>query len=373
MSDLKTITQSLLLPVTQRFTLPQSFIYFVTSRCNAACDFCLYYDQLNNTDKGHVELTAEEVRKITVQYGSLHYLGISGGEPFIRKDLAELCQAFVDNCQVRVIDIPSNFYYGERMVEFVHAFFAKNPSVTLDLQFSLDNLGEKHDESRKVKGLFEKAIAHFKTLYALKKQYPNLMMKVNLVYLPSNKADLRNIISQLHEMISFDRIQLTYSHSLLAKDSLPSSETLEDLKTFFAIGQEADLLGNDANHYDIYALGLRALKKVYRHLLNNAVTGGKNTGSYCEAGKNIVVMNEAGDIFPCEILWDEKIGNVRNSNFSIQKILEQDAYTQFRKKYLGKGKCNCTWSCAMNTEVSVSYKYFPQLAVNAFSLILNRK
>ena len=373
MPDFKTVSQSLLLPVSQRFSLPQSFIYFVTSRCNAACDFCLYYNQLNNTDKAHVELSPEEVRKVTAQYGQLHYLGISGGEPFIRKDLAELCQAFVDNCNVRIIDIPSNFYYGERMVEFVHAFFAKNPSVTLDLQFSLDNLGEKHDESRKVKGLFEKAIQNFKQLYELKKKYSNLMMKVNLVYLPSNKTDLGDIISQLRQIISFDRMQVTYPHELLSKDNRATAETLEDLQTFFGIAQQADFLDANANKNDLYALGLRSVKKIYRQLLQQAVTNEKNTGAYCEAGKNIVVMNEVGDIFPCEILWGEKIGNVRLSNFSVQQILKQDSYTQFRKKYLGKGKCNCTWSCAMNTEVSVSYKYFPQLAANAFSLMLNRK
>lgn len=373
MPDFKTLSQSLLLPITQQFTLPQSLIYFVTSRCNAGCEFCLYYDQLNNTDKAHVELTAGEVRKITEQYGHLHYLGISGGEPFIRKDLAELCQAFADHCGVQVIDIPSNFYYGERMVEFVHAFFAKNPNITLDLQFSLDNLGSKHDESRKIKGLFEKAIQNFKTLYALKTIYPNLMMKVNLVYLPSNKHELQVIISQLCEMISFDRLQLTYPHRLIAKENKPDAETLDDLQHYFTLAQQADLTGHDAGRTDLYALGLRSVKKIYRQLLQQAITGVRNTGAYCQAGKNIVVMNEAGDIFPCEMLWHEKTGNVRQYDYSIKKVLANRAYQAFSQKYLGKGGCNCTWSCAMNTEVSVNYRYFPQLAVNAFSLLLNHK
>jgi MoaA/NifB/PqqE/SkfB family radical SAM enzyme len=373
MAAFKTIAQSLLLPIHQKFTLPQSLIYFVTSRCNASCDFCLYYDQLNNTAKDHIELTVEEVNKVASAYGKLHYLGLSGGEPFIRKDLAGICQAFINHCDVRVIDIPSNFFYGDKMVQFVHSFFKENPNVTLDLQFSLDNLGEKHDESRKVKGLFQKAIDNFICLYELKKTYPNLMLKVNLVYLPSNKHDLKNIINEIRKIIRFDRIQVTYPHSLLSEPIDDKENLINDLQNFFQIAAAADQLGSDADKNDIYSLGLRSVKKIYRKLLFQAVDGTLNTGKYCEAGKHIAVMNEVGDIFPCEILWNEKIGNVRDNNYSIKQVLATTPYEQFRKKYLGKGKCNCTWSCAMNTEVSVNYSYFPELAATALSLALNRK
>lgn len=373
MADIKTISQSLLLPLRQRFTLPQSFIYFVTSRCNAGCEFCLYYDQLNNREATHIELTVEEVRKITSKYGSLHYLGLSGGEPFMRRDLVELCQAFVDDCNVRVIDIPSNFYYGENMIAFVHAFFAKNKDVTLDLQFSLDNLGEKHDESRKVKGLFDRAISNFRALYALKANYPNLMLKVNLVYLSSNRVEMKEILDAIKAMLSFDRIQVTYPHYLLKNKTQNNDELLEDIEQFFAVAKEADLMGSASHAYDLYSLGLRSVKKIYREMLKQAVMFDKPTGNYCEAGRNIVVMNEVGDVFPCEILWDEKVGNVREHNYDIGQILANNSYANFRKKYLGKQKCNCTWSCAMNTEVSVSYKYFPTLASTAFSLYTNRK
>ncbi len=374
MPELNTIVKSLLLPASQRFALPQSLIYFVTSRCNAACDFCLYYEHLNNKSSNHHELSADEVRRVAALYGNLHYLGISGGEPFIRKDLTEICQAFVDNCQVEIIDIPSNFYYGERMTEFVHGFLSKNKDVTLDLQFSLDNLGEKHDKSRKVNGLFIKAIKNFRSLYELKREYPNLMLKVNLVYLPSNKNELRYILNELKTLISFDRIQVTYPHYSLENKIQPQKEYIDDLKLYFEIAQEADMMVSENSRNDLYSLGLRSIKKVYRKLLNDAVTGKKNTGSYCEAGKHIAVMNETGDIFPCEILWSEKIGNVRESEYSISAILLADLYKKFREKHLGHNNhCNCTWSCAFNTEVSVNYKYFPKLAANALSLVLNSK
>jgi len=81
MSEIATISRSLLLPVTQKFRLPQSLIFFVTSRCNARCPFCLYYEQVSNPVAAKEELTVDEVNRIAAHYGTLHYLGISGGEP----------------------------------------------------------------------------------------------------------------------------------------------------------------------------------------------------------------------------------------------------------------------------------------------------
>lgn len=371
MADFNTLAHSLLLPATQPFRLPQSLIYFVTSRCNADCDFCLYHIQLNNAATRHSELTAEEVNKIAALYGPLHYLGLSGGEPFIRKDIADLCQAFVKHCNVQVIDIPSNFFYGERMETFVHTFCSQNPDTTLDLQLSLDHLGEKHDQSRKVTGLFAKAMANFQRLSALKKQYQHLRLKVNVVFLPSNKNDLRQILAQLQILLPFDRIQLTYPHEQLNHSTPTEILNPEDLKLFFELAQTADQMQTQTPHPDLYALGLRALKKTYRQLLEQALIGTRNTGTYCEAGKHIAVMTEAGDVYPCEILWNEKIGNVREANYNIGKLLKAEDYKKFRAKYLGQtSNCNCTWSCAINSEVSVHYKYFPKMAVNALGLLL---
>ncbi|MCH2663714.1 hypothetical protein MK139_05180, partial [bacterium] len=92
------VLQSALLFREQKKALPQTLIFFVTSRCNARCDFCLYYDQITNPVAKERELTIPEVEKIARNYGNLHYLGLSGGEPFVRKDLEQICQAFIDHC-----------------------------------------------------------------------------------------------------------------------------------------------------------------------------------------------------------------------------------------------------------------------------------
>ena len=71
-------------------------ILYVTNRCNFKCDFCFYYAEV---DKGRkpTELTLEEIDKITKSAGRLLQLSMTGGEPFIRKDFAELTDIALNN------------------------------------------------------------------------------------------------------------------------------------------------------------------------------------------------------------------------------------------------------------------------------------
>lgn len=369
---MKNIIKSALLPITQKFYLPQQLIFFVTSRCNARCDFCLYGEQVNNPVSRQDELTLSEITKLSKKYGKLFYLGISGGEPFIRTDLDQICQSFIDFCDVSVIDIPSNFYFTENLIDTTEKIVSRNPGVNLDLQLSLDHIGQKHDKSRNVKGLFDKAINTFLLLEQLRKKFKNLRLKINIVYLNENKKDLDFITEEINNMVNPDRIQITYPHTLL-KGSISDSEHTNQVEHYIKKAEEIDSKYSKNELNDIYSLGLRALKKTYHQMLKEAVNGKKNTGSYCGAGKNIIVLNEKGDVFPCEPLWDQRIGNIRDSDYDIKKIVYGNNYKKFTKDFLGYNKCNCTYSCAINSGISTNYKYYPKLAIDAIKLYNAKK
>ncbi len=354
---IRTIKEALLVSHRQKNSLPQSVIFFVTSRCNAKCEFCLYYDQVDNPVPSGKELSSDEVEKIASVYGKLTYLAISGGEPFIRNDLLDLCSSFINHCDTAVVDIPSNFYYTDKMFKFTENFLKSHPRTMLDLQLSIDDLFEKHDESRKVKGLFDKAIYGFKKIKEFQKSYKNLRLKVNIIFLPENKSSLKNIYSFLNSELKPDRIQLTYPNEHFSTKKYEKIDNIND----YALAVRSLESLHTPSRTDLYALGMHAAKTVYRNLLYDAVKGKKNTGSYCEAGRHIVVINEVGDIFPCEPLW-KTVGNLRENNYDIKKILNSKRYKEFRNLHLGVNKCNCTWGCAFSTETSVKPKYLLSMA-----------
>ncbi len=353
----------------QRSALPQTLVFFVTSRCNARCSFCLYWDQINDPVPRSRELTVAEVERIADAYGPLHYLALSGGEPFVRRDLDPLCQAFIDRCGTSVVDIPSNFWFTDVMVDTLGPLVRRNPHTVFDIQLSLDHLGARHDESRKVEGLYERALASFRALQDLRAEAPNLRLKVSIVWLPSNRDDLDEIVTTVLREIDPDRVQLSYPNEVVAPSGA-GAETVDDVAAYTAAAQRVDEQSGDRGVRDLHTLGVRATKPVYHRLLADAVSGATPTGSHCEAGRWVVVIDEKGEVFPCEPLW-QSVGNLREHDYDLRAVLEGPAYQAFRAERLGPDRCSCTWSCAVLGSISNRPRFLPELAVRAGKLAID--
>src|SRR5882672_12972754 len=72
---------------------PPFMVVFINSICNLTCEHCFYWRNLNQRD----DLTFEEFRKLSLELGNFENLNLSGGEPFIRKEFADICALFIEN------------------------------------------------------------------------------------------------------------------------------------------------------------------------------------------------------------------------------------------------------------------------------------
>jgi molybdenum cofactor biosynthesis enzyme MoaA len=118
--------------------MPPDLIFFVTSRCNAHCDYCHFIKQIDDKARKAEELTLDEIDKIAKNYGKISKLSLSGGEPFIRKDIAEIVQAFIDHCGVGIVDIPTNGGFTASIIKQAKKILERNPFLVLELQLSID-------------------------------------------------------------------------------------------------------------------------------------------------------------------------------------------------------------------------------------------
>jgi MoaA/NifB/PqqE/SkfB family radical SAM enzyme len=135
-----------------------TIIFFVTSHCNATCETCFYWDELNQ--KG--DLSWDEIVKLSLNTPPFTDLWFSGGEPTLRQELPQIIDLFVRNNGVRYINLPTNGLKPNRIFEIAEHALSKNRDLELHVNIALDGLRESHDFMRGVPGNFEKPSLNYR-------------------------------------------------------------------------------------------------------------------------------------------------------------------------------------------------------------------
>src|SRR5215510_6192868 len=164
-----------------------TLIFFVTSHCNATCETCFYWDELNQ--KG--DLSWDEIVKLSQSTPPFTDLWFSGGEPTLRRELAEIIDLFVRNNGVRYINLPTNGLKPNRIYEVAEHVLLRNPRLELHINIALDGLRESHDFMRGVPGNFERALESGRLLRKLKPRFGlGLIVNINTVITRDNLEEI---------------------------------------------------------------------------------------------------------------------------------------------------------------------------------------
>nr|NIP27844.1 hypothetical protein [Phycisphaerae bacterium]NIX01870.1 hypothetical protein [Phycisphaerae bacterium]NIX31657.1 hypothetical protein [Phycisphaerae bacterium] len=86
----------------------------------------------------------------------------------------------------------------------------------------------------------------------------------------------------------------------------------------------------------------------------------------CVAGRKMITLTEKGLLTPCEMLYqlkptiDSNLGNVRDYDYDILKMLASDQAKKLRK-YIEDTHCSCSYECAALCNVVFHKKQWPGL------------
>lgn len=315
---------------------PSNIIFFVTSRCNSECRTCFYH--YKNT-KEEDELKLDEIVEISRKSKFVPFLSISGGEPFLREDLPEICIAFYENSSTTVFDIPTNCQNTELIVRSLARIAAGCPDSILQLDMSLDGLGELHDEIRGRRGSFARFNECYHELVKLKQKYRNIRLKINITYSKFNQKNVKSIVDYVEENYDINSISLSFIQDTprdAAAKEVGYSDYTDNLNFIYSF--------NEKNSTDYYSGILALIHKKALSLKNREIERGE-ISIRCKAVKDIVVIDETGNVFPCEPYFDRPMGNLRENKYDIKKIIDSPEASQLRKSIEEK-KCLCSWPCA---------------------------
>jgi MoaA/NifB/PqqE/SkfB family radical SAM enzyme len=337
--------------------------HFVTSTCNARCRHCFY--PINQKKD---ELSLEEIRRFVGTLPPIRLLLFSGGEPFLRKDLPEIIRAYHEQCRFFTTSIPTNGWSADKIGEMTQRICEIAPDLHLGVSVSLDGMAGYHDQVRRLPKLWDNGIATLHRLKALSRQFPNLTVGVNTVYMRENQADLEPLLQYV-----FDEVRPTF-HTLIFIRGNPLVDPT--LATDLDTGRYLALQGWLDDHYGAdrsWSAGWRGVRARARHEVNRQryeyiarqARGGAFEG-FCLAGEREFVMSETGDIFGCELI-EERIANVREMDYAYPKVLAAaDAFVAAKRARL----CRCTHEC--NTRTKILFDRRQALPIAAAALGLRR-
>ncbi|MBI4708684.1 MAG: radical SAM protein [Candidatus Portnoybacteria bacterium] len=342
---------------------PRDLIFFVTARCNAKCPHCLYRKQVDDQSRILQELKLEEIEKIARNYGRLVKLSISGGEPFIRKDLAQIIQLFDKYCQPSIIDIPTNGSLPEIAEKTVKEILKICRVPVLEIQLSLDGPKGIFEEISGIPDNYEKLFETFRRLEKIRQTDQRLKIKMNFTYVPQNKQYAQPLVFKLNQNYAFDRIQITFPHGHHIKNTVIDKLFYEE---FYNLSKKINLEVKPPSIWDWHSLIFRAIKMMRDDFLLKRIKN-SDMGQFCDAGKKMIVIDDIGNVYPCEPLWSE-VGNLRDTNFNMPIIVKNETYRSFREKYLGKNKCNCTWGNIAMDAIIHNPLYWPKILFYTFKI-----
>lgn len=340
---------------------PPYVVFFVTAKCNARCKMCFYWQQIEKSSEKK-ELTLDEINKISKKMPRFYSLAISGGEPFLRNDLAQIGKIFALNNQVRHISIPTNGLLTKSILEQTRDLCLSFPQTRVEIEFSLDGTQNIHDEIRNVPGIFNQAIKSIEQLIELEKELPNLRVKINTTFSKLNQNNIVELIDFIKNNLGVSRAGISVLHGAARQKEVQNYD-LELYKKAVDYLIKKRITSDKINFFDILMI---SIKHQARNLLIRAIEKNKYPLK-CHALKKFLVINEAGLVFPCEPV-NVPLGSLRENDYSILKILSSKKARAFSAQ-----NCYCTWGCSVLNNVLYSPFNLFAIFIISFKYFLKKK
>ena len=304
---------------------PPFLVLFINSICNMKCEHCFYWTSLNKRD----DLTKEEIFSLSDSLGRIENLNLSGGEPFLRKEFAEICRKFITTNGVRQIYVPSNGYFTDRCVAAVKDVLQEKELDMFVVELSLDGMPEFHDKFRVARHAFEYAMRTYDALVELQKQDPRLRIHSISTATDVNMEEIRKLTTYLYERCpNMDHHNLAIIRGDRKNPTLhgPKLQEYEDLYEYI----RRLWAPREVGRYGSIVEPMLQWGKVETVKQQRQVVP-------CMAGKISAVVYANGDVGVCEI--HKPIGNLRQKGFwDIWRSEEAKAL----RESIRRKECYCT-------------------------------
>lgn len=318
--------------------LPLSVVCSVSYRCNSKCKTCDVWRKPND------DFTLDEWDQTFQKLGaSPVYMTFTGGEPFMRKDLADIVTSAARHCRPSFVTIPTNGILEKSILRQVKQILADAPEIKLGVNLSLDGIDEQHDEIRGVPGNWEKARRTWAALKTI--DNPRLTLSIHTVVSKYNVHDVPRVFDELQTWapdsyiseVAEERVEL----DTVGWNITPSATEY---------GQVADFLSEKARESgDTKAARLTQAFRAHYYQMAKQILEEQRQVIPCHAGWASGHIAPNGDVWTC-CIRAEAVGNLRETNYDLAPIWRGAQLKKMRKS-IKAGECACPMANASYTNM----------------------
>jgi radical SAM protein with 4Fe4S-binding SPASM domain len=280
---------------------PVNASFEITNRCNASCGYCfLKHERLND------DLSLRDLQRIVdkLHEAGVLYLCITGGEPFIRPDIAP----FLEYCVKKDFFKISIFTNGTLLTDDHIALLARYRDYFSYIKISVfSHIPEIHDAYCGIAGSFKTIVDN---VMKIKRSGVDAYFSLNVLdfnceTIEVSKKYFENL--EVHVLEGFPKI---INSSDLGRAMQPM--TSQDFYTRYLRGMSKEILF------------------IHQEGLKEKMADPNPNTELCVGIYNTIHVNSAGDIFPCISFRKFKIGNILGKTPLLSLLRESPAYNHLR-------------------------------------------
>jgi len=301
-----------------------------TFRCPMRCKMC---DIWNNPTDPEKEITARDLEKMP----EVNVTNITGGEPLIREDLADLVEVIFKKS--KRVCISTSGYYSDRVLKLAEKF------PDLGFRVSIEGLSQKNDNLRGRAGGFDKGL---RTLLGLR-EMGRKDVGFGITVSNNNSKDMLWLY-ELSKQLGMEFATAAFHNSFyFHKDDniiTNKNEVIDNFKELI----ERLLKENKPKSWfrAFFNMGLINYIRENRRMLP------------CEAGSENFFFDPYGEVLPCNGMekkyWFKSFGNIRQVN-SFEELWNSE-HAQKVRQCVAKCPKNC-WMIGSASPVMKKYIKHP--------------
>lgn len=287
--------------------MPIDCVLALTYNCNARCTMCDIWKI-----KDSPELTLEDLAKLP---DSLRDVNLSGGEPFLRKDLPEIVEAVKKACPKARLVISSNGFLTPVIDKAMTKILKIAPDI--GVAFSIDGIGEMHNEMRGIPGGFDRVMDSLKLLKGM--GMTNLRLAFTITEYNVNH------FSKVYDLAQELGVQFTHSFAQSSEFYFGGKVNVNNPRKDLLETAYQYIINSELKSWNVK----RWLRAYFANGMFRFITS-KNPILDNAPGRDFFFLDPSGDIYP-SVMHNVILGNIRQVN-DFTKFWQGTEIEEKRKK-----------------------------------------